>query len=168
MTPGQATAYDFPMTDSAVHFDAVLHPHRSLSRKAFLIVMILVGGLSFAGGMVFLLLGAWPVFGFFGLDAALVYIAFKRNFRDGRCYERVRLDAASLEVLQVAPGGAETRSTFPPYWTRVLVDDDGCLVLRSHGKAMELGRFLSGDEKESFRVALDRALREVRHGTATA
>lgn len=168
MTAGQARAYGFVMTDSAVHFDAVLHPHRSLSPKAFLIVMILVGAISFAGGMVFVILGAWPVFGFFGLDALLVYVAFRVNFRDGRRYERVRLGDDSLEVLQVAPGGAETRSTFPPYWTRVLVDEEGGLMLRSHGKSMELGRFLVEHEKESFRVALDRALREVRHGTATA
>ena len=122
MTPGQATAYAFLMTDSAVHFDAVLHPHRSLSRKAFLIVMILVGAISFAGGMVFLILGAWPVFGFFGLDALLVYTAFRVNFRDGRRYERVRLGNDTLEVLQIAPGGAETRASFQPYWTRVLID----------------------------------------------
>lgn len=160
MTAGQARAYGFVMTDSAVHFDAVLHPHRSLSRKGFLIVMIMVGGISFAGGMVFLLLGAWPVFGFFGVDAALIYLAFRLNFRDGRCYERVTLAADSLEVLQVAPGGAKTRTAFPPYWTRVLVDEKGCLLLRSHGKSMELGRFLVEHEKESFRVALDGALCE--------
>lgn len=168
MTAGQARAYGFVMTDSAVHFDAVLYPHRSLSRKGFLIVMIMVGAISFAGGMAFLMLGAWPVFGFLGLDAALIYIAFRLNFRDGERYERVRLGDDSLEVLQVAPGGAETRASFPPYWTRVLVDGEGCLVLRSHGRSMELGRFLVEHEKESFRAALDQALRELRRGPATA
>ena len=168
MADGQATAYPFPMTDSAVHFDAVLHPHRSLSRKGFLIVMILVGAISFAGGVVFLVLGAWPVFGFFGLDAALVYAAFSVNFRDGRRYERVRLGHDSLDVLQVAPGGAETRASFQPYWTRVLIDGEGRLVLRSQGRSLELGRFLIVDEKESFRAALDRALRQARRGLARA
>jgi uncharacterized membrane protein len=162
MTKGQASAYVFVMTDSPLHFDAVLHPQRSLSRKGFLIVMIMVGAISFVGGMIFLMMGAWPVFGFFGLDAALIYIAFRRNFRDGERYERVSLGDDSLEVLQVAPGGAETRATFQPYWTRVLVDNDGCLVLRSHGRTMELGRFLVEHEKESFRVALEEALREFR------
>lgn len=162
MTAGQARAYVSLMTDSAVHFDAVLHPHRSLSRRGFLIVMIAVGAISFVGGMAFLLMGAWPVFGFFGLDAALIYIAFRVNFREGRRYERVTLADDSLDVLQVAPGGGETRSTFPPYWTRILVDEDGCLVLRSHGKSMELGRFLVEHEKESFREALDGALSKFR------
>lgn len=168
MTDGQARAYLFAMTDSPLHFDAVLHPHRSLSRKGFLIVMIMVGAISFVGGMIFLMMGAWPVFGFFGLDAALIYIAFKRNFRDGERYERVMLGGDGLEVLQVAPGGAETRVSFQPYWTHVLVDGEGCLVLRSGGKSLELGRFLADDEKESFRAALDRALRDLRRGPATA
>jgi uncharacterized membrane protein len=162
MTAGQARAYVSLMTDSAVHFDAVLHPHRSLSRQGFLIVMIAVGAISFVGGMAFLLMGAWPVFGFFGLDAALIYVAFRVNFRDGRRYERVTLGDDSLDVLQVAPGGGETRSTFAPYWTRILVDEEGCLVLRSHGKSMELGRFLVEHDKESFREALDGALRKFR------
>ena len=150
------------MTDSAAQFDAVLHPHRSLSRRGFLIVMLAVGVISFVGGVVFLMMGAWPVFGFFGLDVALIYFAFRLNFRDGRRYERVTLGEGGLDVLQVAPDGSETRSSFQPYWTRVLVDDEGCLVLRSHGKSMELGRFLVEHEKESFRAALDEALHRVR------
>ena len=168
MASGQGPPYAFPMTDSPPHFDAVLHPHRSLSPKAFLIVMILVGGISFVGGMVFLLMGAWPVFGFFGLDVLLVYVAFKRNFRDGRRYERVRLGDGTLELLQVTPDGRETRHAFQPYWTKVLVDEAGCLLLRSHGKSMEFGKFLVDDEKESFRAALDRALRAARIPGATA
>jgi uncharacterized membrane protein len=155
-------------TDSGLHFDAVLHPHRSLSRNGFLVVMIMVGAISFTSGMVFLMMGAWPVFGFFGLDAALIYFAFRMNFRDGRRYERVMLGDDSLDVVQVAPGGAETRASFQPYWTRVLVDPDGCLVLRSHGKSLELGRFLIDEEKESFRDALDKALRDLRRGPLQA
>ncbi len=44
--------------------------------------MAVLGGVSFAAGMVFLLMGAWPVFGFFGLDVLLVYWAFRANYRD--------------------------------------------------------------------------------------
>ena len=54
-------------------FSAVLTPHRSLSPAGFLLFMLVLGGISFTTGMVFLLAGAWPVFGFFGLDVLLVY-----------------------------------------------------------------------------------------------
>ena len=42
-------------------FRAVLHPHRSLSQKGFMILMLFLGGVSFITGVAFLMLGAWPV-----------------------------------------------------------------------------------------------------------
>ena len=51
-------------------FSAVITPHRSLGSIGFLVLMIVFGGVSFVTGIAFLLMGAWPVFGFFGLDVA--------------------------------------------------------------------------------------------------
>ena len=59
-----------------VYFDAVLHPHRSLGPRGFAILMGALGALSLISGIVFLSAGAWPVFGFFGLDVLIMYIAF--------------------------------------------------------------------------------------------
>ena len=44
----------------------------------------------------FLLIGAWPVFGFLGLDVLLIYIAFRANFRAARAYEEVTVTATEL------------------------------------------------------------------------
>ena len=60
-------------------FSATITPHRSLGRKGFIIVMCAIGGISFIAGLVFLIAGAWPVMGFFGLDVLLVYWAFQRE-----------------------------------------------------------------------------------------
>ena len=60
-----------PPRDATI-FAAVLTPHRSLSPTGFLIFMLVLGGLSFISGRVFLMAGAWPIFGFFGLDVLLV------------------------------------------------------------------------------------------------
>ena len=68
-------------------FSAIITPHRSLSGKGFLAVMALVGSLSFIGGMFFFLMGAWPVVGFLGLDVALVYWAFRANYRAAAAFE---------------------------------------------------------------------------------
>ena len=67
----------------------MLTPHRSLGPTGFLILMAVLGGVSFAAGIVFLLVGAWPVFGFFGLDVLLIYCAFRLNYRAARAYEEV-------------------------------------------------------------------------------
>jgi len=64
----------------------------------FLIVMLAFGGLSFVAGILFVLHGAWPVTGFFGLDVGLVYLAFRINYRSARREERIRLVADALTV----------------------------------------------------------------------
>ena len=78
MTSGNDFAPDSP---EPTLFSAIVTPHRSLGSLGFLILMVAVGGISFAAGIAFLMMGAWPVFGFFGLDVFLVYLAFRANYR---------------------------------------------------------------------------------------
>ena len=83
--------------------DAELRPHRSLGRAGFVALMAAVSLASFGAGAAFALAGAWPVLGFFGLDVALVWLAFRLNFRGGRLVERLRLSARSVHrTLRVA------------------------------------------------------------------
>jgi uncharacterized membrane protein len=143
-------------------FSAVLTPHRSLSPAGFLIFMAVLGGLSFVTGMVFLLAGAWPVFGFLGLDAVLILLAFKLNYRSGRLFETVELTRNLLTLTRVHPSGARESFEFNPYWVRVLLSErpDGRTELRlaSHGREYPFARFLTDDERRDFARALTGAL----------
>ena len=155
----------------AALFDAVLHPHRSLSPFGFVILMTCVGLVSFTDGIVFLLAGAWPVFGFFGLDAALIYIAFRMSYRSGQLHETVRLTRTALTVRRVSPSGAVKSWTFEPYWLRVEMDDPpehhSQLRLTSHGRALVIGSFLSPPERLDLARALETALHR-QHAAARA
>ena len=62
----------------------ILYPHRSLNKIGFLILMFFLTFFSFFAGIMFISIGAWPVFGFFGLDVLLIYIFFKINFNSGK------------------------------------------------------------------------------------
>jgi uncharacterized membrane protein len=143
-------------------FRAILHPHRSLGPTGFLILMLAIGGASFVTGMVFLLMGAWPVFGFFGLDVALVYIAFRLNYRAGRLYETVELTPEALTVTRVHPSGKRESFDFNPYWVRVLLAQSAHgrteLRLALHGREFVFGHFLTEDERRDFSNALTGAL----------
>ena len=77
-------------------FSAVITPHRSLGRVGFLVLMGIFGAISFIAGMAFLLDGAWPVFGFFGLDVLLLYWAFRLNYRHAAAYEEVKVTSCAL------------------------------------------------------------------------
>src|SRR5919201_2431275 len=134
-----------PATQGAMPFRAILHPHRSLGPTGFLILMLAIGGASFVTGMVFLLMGALPVFGFFGVDVALVYLAFRLNYRSGRLYETVELTPALFTWTRVQPSGRREQFDCNPYWARVSLREwpDGRTDLRiaSEGKELALGRF---------------------------
>jgi uncharacterized membrane protein len=147
-----------------VYFDASLHPNRSLSLAGFWIVMALIAGVSFAAGVAFYLQGAWPVVGFFGLDVALVYWAFKASYRSGRLHEKIRLTDDVLEVQRVSPFGRVEVWRYQPYWVRVDIDDPpehhSQLTLRSHGRSLTVGAFLAPAQRLEVAQALRAALRE--------
>ena len=63
-------------------YKITLYPYRSLNKTGFFLLMLALGLISFTAGVIFMLKGAWPVFGFFGLDVLLVYIFFKINFKN--------------------------------------------------------------------------------------
>jgi len=150
-------------------FSAVITPHRSLDPKGFLIFMTCLGGLSFASGMAFVLMGAWPVCGFFGLDVLLVYLAFRASYRTGRAYEEVTVTASELTVRQVSHRGRVREWTLNPLWVRldrIAHEEFGIerLFLVSQGRRLPIAAFLGPDEKESFAQALARALGEAKRG----
>lgn len=144
-----------------VFFDAVLRPHRSLSPRGFAAVMAAAAAGLFAVGLLFFILGAWPVIGFCGFELLLLYLAFRINYRAARASERIRLSDAGLEVMRMTADGVVIRAwRFPPNWLRVTIDEpaehDSPLLLSSHGRSLSVGRFLTAEE----RVDLARALRE--------
>jgi uncharacterized membrane protein len=154
-----------------VLFDAVLTPHRSLSPGGFWLLMALVSGVSFVSGMYFVLKGAWPVTGYFGLDVLLIYLAFKASYRSARLHETVRLTEDALVVERVSPSGRRASWTFQPYWLRVEMDDPpehaSQLTLTSHGRSLVIGAFLSPAERSELAAALRNALersRQAPHG----
>src|SRR3954463_14744656 len=101
MTPGN----DFDEPPQPKIFSALLTPHRSLSRTGFLVLMGFVGIVSFVAGVAFLLMGAWPVLGFFGLDVLAIYWAFRINFRHAEATEEIRMTPSELRVRRVSHRG---------------------------------------------------------------
>ena len=124
--------------------------------------MTLVCIVSFGTGLLFYLLGAWPVVGFMGLDVALIYIAFKLNYRAARLYETVDLTPSALTVTRVQPSGKAQSWSFNPYWVRLDLEErigrSSELSIASHGKRLVFAAFLTDPEREDFAQALSRAL----------
>jgi len=146
-----------------------LQPHRSLTRKNFHLLLLVFCGASFFSSLPFILLGAWPVAGFVGLDVAAFYFAFRANFHAARAYEDVLLTPFELLLAKVSPQGVRDEYRFNPAWVRLdKVEDEEfgtqklCFV--SHGRSVEVGPFLGPDEKALLARNLSLALAEARRG----
>ena len=150
-------------------FDVRIVPHRSLSARNFKILMggfCLVATLS---SLPFVVLGAWPVAGFMGLDVLLIYWAFRANFRAAQAYEDVQVTPLELLLAKVNAAGARQEWRFHPAWVRldrVEHFEFGLqhLSLRSRGHAVEVAAFLGPDAKADFAASLTHALHQARRG----
>src|SRR6202008_3231620 len=158
-----------PNAAEPVLFSALLTPHRSLNRTGFLLVMAFLSLISFAAGMVFLVLGAWPGFGFFGLDMLPGYLAFKINFRRARACEEIWVTPSELRVRRGSHRGHAVEFVLNPLWVRLDQKTHAefgieKLYLVSKGRYVAIASFLGPDEKASFAKALTEALQAARRG----
>jgi uncharacterized membrane protein len=150
-------------------FSARLTPHRSLNRTGFLVLMAFLSAVSFAAGLAFLLMGAWPVLGFFGLDVLAIYWAFRINFRHARASEEISVTPSELRVRRVSHRGHVVEFVFNPLWVQLdqkIHAEFGIekLYLVSKGRRVSIGSFVGPDEKASFAKALLAALQAARRG----
>ena len=144
-------------------FRALLTPHRSLGRTGFLVLM---GTLTFGWlvtGAFFLSRGAWPVFGFFGLDVVLLYVAFRMNYRAARAREEVSVSRTALDIRKTAPSGKSQDYRFTPFWAKFAVsrhDEIGItqMAVEGQGRRVPIGGFLNPDDRERFAKAFSQAL----------
>lgn len=155
--------------DEPALFSALLTPHRSLSQTGFFVLMAFVCVVSFVAGLVFLSMGAWPVFGFFGLDALAMWWAFKVNFHRAAAYEEISVTPSTLHVRRVTHLGHVSEWTFNPLWVRLDVEADEefgvqRLALVSRGRRLGIASFLGADEKHSFAKALMGAMNVAKRG----
>ena len=150
-------------------FSALLTPHRSLSRTGFLVLMGFLCAVSFAAGLLFLLIGAWPVLGFFGLDVLAIWWAFRINFRHARATEEISVTHSELRVRRVSHRGHVVEWVLNPLWVQLDQKADAefgieKLYLVSRGRRVSVASFLGPDEKASFAKALLAALQAAKRG----
>lgn len=148
-------------------YDVTIWPHRSLSLRGFRLVMLfaalalMIPLIPTLGTNVAWVLGAFLLF-----DLALLYGMIQLTYRSGRVREHVRIWRERMEVERIEPNGRRRRWEAHPQWVRVeLVDTKRIpkyLILSSSGRQIELGAFLTAEERVSLadelRGALNRAI----------
>ena len=131
--------------------------------------MVLVCLISVVASLPFVIMGFWPVAGFFGLDFLGLYIAFRVSYRQGEAFELLELTPIRLLFRKVSPRGDVQDWQFNPLWTRLdreIDDEYGMqeLSLTSRNEHVVIARDLSPPERETLAEALSRALADVKRG----
>jgi uncharacterized membrane protein len=151
---------------STIYLDAVLEPPRSLSQRGVNRVMMILGGMSLVSGMAFLLMGAWPVTGFMGLEVLAVWLGFRWTARAQRARTYVRVTADAVTLRRVDGWGRERRARMSSFFARVEYNRSAsgphALRLATSRVVYPLGEHLTPRERESFARRLSEALGEAR------
>jgi len=150
------------MADSspAIHFSTSLRPHRSLPPDGFKWLIRGVVAANLVIGLPLYMLGAWPVVGFMGLDVALLWWLFQRNYFDARRSETLVLTDRELVIDRVAPDGEREQHRLDAYWLKV--EQGERLVVTSRGNRVVIGRFLAPDARREVAEQLQAALARLR------
>ncbi|MBY0351164.1 DUF2244 domain-containing protein [Tabrizicola sp.] len=137
-----------------------LWPHRSLSQRGFV---------WFVGATAVLI--ALPLLGIIGtpvlwvllpfLLAALwgIWFALRKNGRDRDIVEDLRLSPDRITLVRHGPKGKRQDWDANPYWLRVTLHATGgpvpnYLTLKAEGREVELGAFLSEEERVALKDEL--------------
>jgi len=143
-------------------FERVLLPHRSLPPRGFHLLMLLLGLVSLAMGIGFVAIGAWPICGFFGLDVAALYLAFRLSYRSARRREVLRLAGDDFTVERVSIYGERRMWRFQPFWLRIILeerpDESNRLFVASHGRSLVVRDFLGAPMRRELAHSLRAAL----------
>ena len=150
------------INDRAI-MDARLTAHRSLRPLGYSVLMGVFFVMLIVHGLFWWRAGAWPVFGFMGLDFVGIALAFHFSQRSGLAAEEVRVSRTELLVRKIVPSGKSYDYRFNPLWTRLQVDRHEELGVRaiqltSRGWTMPVGMILNPDDRESFARELSVAL----------
>ncbi|MEZ5564137.1 MAG: DUF2244 domain-containing protein [Gammaproteobacteria bacterium] len=114
--------------------------------------------------------GFWPVLPFAGAEAVMLYVVVSIVQRRARAREYIRVDDSTVVVEKVAPGRRGTMRrvayAFKRPWTRIELRRNrpalwaSQLLIRSQGKVIEIGAFLTDSEREGLGKRLKAVLEE--------
>ncbi|MHA6344094.1 DUF2244 domain-containing protein [Roseivivax sp. CAU 1761] len=142
-------------------------PHNSLPPEGFAAAILAVFGL--ATIPLSTLLGTallWGLLPFMLLAVGGLWWGLRRNFRDRAILEILTLDPTCIRLVRRNPDGAAQDWECNPYWAKVALHPDGgpvpfYVTLTGCGREVEIGAFLSEDERKALYADLADRLRRI-------
>ena len=143
-----------------------LWPHRSLPRRGF--AAFILATFTLITIPLYPLLGTivlWGLLPFLLLAVAGLWWGLERSYRDARLNEDLTIDAEQIRLIRTDPRGATLEWECQSYWARATLHEEGgpvphYVTLSGKGREVEIGAFLSEDERKALYGELSDALRQ--------
>jgi uncharacterized membrane protein len=154
-----------PAPDAPV---AELHlwPYRSLLRRDF--VVFIAGTVALIFLPLIAVLGSpvlWGLLPFFIIAISGVWYALHRSYKDGEILEELRIWPDRMTLIHIHPRRGHKSWEGNPYWVHLKIDKRNerivnYITLKGSEREVELGAFLSEDERAVLYDEVDRAMRD--------
>jgi uncharacterized membrane protein len=143
-------------------FEAIIVPHRSLSRRGIAILSASVCGLSTLLALRFWFIGAWPVAAFSVVEVGLFVFLLRLNVKHARQSEMLLLSEDGLRIVRTDWRGRRRERTLPAAWLRMRLEDRpgrvSRLVVAARPLEEEIAATLGEEQKRDLAAALEAAL----------
>jgi len=145
-------------------------PHRSLPRRGFAGFMLATCLL--ISLPLFAVLGTpvlWAILPFLAGAVVLMWWALERSYAAGRLHEALVIDAQEVLLTRTNPCGEVQEWDCNAYWAQAQIYPSGgpvpyYITLRGAGREVELGAFLSEEERKALYGEVRSALNVARSG----
>lgn len=163
-------AFFFERSDAPL-FELTIWPNRSMPISGFRNVIY------FTAAMLALplipLLGSpigWALLPFLLATLFLLWFFIRKNYRDGRLHEVLKVWRDAITVERFEANGNVKRWHANPFWVHINFKEraklENYLTLKGNGREIELGAFLSPEERVALKEELETVLKDIRESEA--
>ncbi len=136
---------------SSVHCSITARPNCSLSPKQTLVVFCTISLVTLLFAIAFVLIGAWPILLFSGIEMLALGYCFYHVLCHASDYERLTINDDKV-IVETHEPDQDQHIELSGYWLRIVLDclpNGYCqhLILRSHGREIEFGRYITSEER---------------------
>ena len=158
---GRAREIRLPQHPDEVRFELTAHNSLTAGQARWFLLTVAIGPLLTAGFCVFA--GFWPVLPFAGIELGLLWLALRYSMRRGSRRESIAI-TTDYVTINSQLGVLQANTRFARHWTKVklrapqLALHPTRLCLESHGRACEVGGFLTDDERRALAARLQQLI----------
>lgn len=141
----------------------VLRPNQSISWRGLRLFFAALCVVSLSIALALTLLGFWPVLPFAGLEMLAVGAGLYAVARRGQVREVIYIDPQSVRIER-GREAPDQQWQLARTWAKVVLERcpkqwyPSRLLIRSHGRSIEIGSFLNEDERQRLAHELGRDL----------